>query len=93
MAGDQPADSTKLDKYLKGLKDVRGTSFSGAFNAAGNPLYKAQFQTVSGPVEVEAYLDGDKYIMRSTQNEGAVFKEAKNRFEKIFTTVGKLANQ
>jgi hypothetical protein len=93
MAGDQPVDSTSLDKYFKGLNNVKASGFVDSFNASGNPAFKAQFQTVSGLVEVEAYQEDDKYVLRSTQNEGAVFKEAKNTFEKIFATVGKLTDQ
>lgn len=93
MARNQPTDSVALDKYFKGLNNVRGASFVDEYNASGNPVFKAQIQTVSGSIEIEAYQDGDNYIMRSSQNEGAVFKEAKNTFEKIFASIEKLINK
>ncbi len=85
MARNAAADSTQVDKYLKKLENITAHNFAQEFNPGNQPVFKLNIATKNGNNHlVEAYPDDDKYVFRTSQNTGAIFREGKHIFEKMF---------
>jgi len=85
MARNTPADSTQVDKFLKKLKNITAHNFAQKFDPGNQPVFKLNIATKKGNNHlVEAYFDDDKYIFRTSQNTGAIFRESNQTFEKMF---------
>jgi len=78
-------DSATTYQYLNELKDVKAFNFADKFEATGKDVYKIVVEDLSGQhYEIEAYRDAEKYFMRTSLNENAVFSESKRIFDRLF---------
>ncbi|MDA3866533.1 MAG: DUF4340 domain-containing protein [Salinivirgaceae bacterium] len=81
----QQADSANMQEYLKNIKNMTAQNFTDAFEPNGEKIHTITVKNISGQqYEIEAYRASEKFIMRTTQNENAVFSESKRIFDRLF---------
>ncbi len=83
MCDGEAADSVSVTKYLKGIANLKGSSF--AIGKPSNYTYKVTIEGDGSPVEINAALDGENAIITSSQNPGTIINDKKmNKFKKLF---------
>ena len=79
------ADSTAVDKYLRGITNLKSSSFTEKTFTSATHKISIEGDNMS-PVNVDAVLTEDKSLLVSNQNS-AVFEESmNNNFNKLFTS-------
>ncbi|WP_439185561.1 DUF4340 domain-containing protein [Carboxylicivirga taeanensis] len=84
MSDGRQLDSVAVSSYLSGLKSLRGSAFAAASPAA--MTHEAQLFLDSGEsITLSAAVEKDEVVLTSSQNQGTVFQEEKNKnFRKVF---------
>lgn len=86
-------DSIATTEYLNQLQNVEAFNFTDSYDAKGKDVYKIYVEKLSGQFyEIEAYREGESYIMRTTLNENAIFAESNRTFGRIFKSASYFVN-
>lgn len=81
----KPIDSLSMSQYFNEIKNVSAHNFIESFDVGQNEVYKIIIENHSGQqYEIEAYRQDDKFVMRTSLNENAVFSESKRIFDRLF---------
>ena len=83
------ADSTAVESYLSGLRNLTKNEFADDFTPQGKvATYRL---SIAGnhmqPITVSAFQEGEGHILNATLNEGAYFREGSlNIYDKLFVS-------
>ncbi len=84
MSNGMELDSVSVDKYLNSIRSLNGSSFTD--ENPGSFDYSVSIQDNKMKItEIKAALNADEAIITTSQNQGSIFKEKKDRnFDKLF---------
>ena len=87
------ATTSSVMNYLSDIKECRGNAFATEFNADEFPFYTLELIQKEGEsITVNAYIKEEKYIFKSTQNEG-IISDSETIFKRLFASANKFGKE
>lgn len=84
MANGQPADSTKMAKYLRGLSYINSSKFNDEIESPGDPVYTSRFIMNDGSeISIDGFAGADGLVINSSENQASYFADS-SIFKKVF---------
>lgn len=87
MIDGQAADSAKTQKVFEKWHNITARNFSKTASINNKIIYSMVINLSNGKtIKIDAYQNNDKYLIKSSQNQGSIFNESKFVFDKILVT-------
>ena len=89
MINNDSAAAGKIMNYLSDIKDCRGNSFAPEYNPGAMQEYSMEATMKNNQsITVTAYKIDDKFVFKSTQNEG-ILNDSETIFKRLFASPNK----